>query len=54
MPIADRPLAVDRLEWEHINRMLLENSGNILVTAQMLSTHRKTLQRRLQKLAIKN
>jgi two-component system response regulator RegA len=43
------PLSVDRLEWEHIQRVLGENNGNISATARSLGMHRRTLQRKLQK-----
>lgn len=38
-----------QLEWEHIQRVLLENNGNISATARALNMHRRTLQRKLQK-----
>jgi two-component system, response regulator RegA len=47
--IPDAPLSVDRLEWEHIQRVLSENDGNISATARNLGMHRRTLQRKLQK-----
>lgn len=43
------PLSVDRLEWEHIQRVLHEHDGNISATARALNMHRRTLQRKLQK-----
>jgi two-component system response regulator RegA len=43
------PLSVDRLEWEHIQRILRENDGNISATARALKMHRRTLQRKLAK-----
>ncbi|MEW5904142.1 MAG: response regulator transcription factor [Pseudomonadota bacterium] len=43
------PATVDRLEWEHINRVLLEQNGNISATARLLNMHRRTLQRKLAK-----
>ena len=43
------PASVDRLEWEHINRVLLEQNGNISATARLLNMHRRTLQRKLAK-----
>jgi two-component system response regulator RegA len=46
--IPDAPLSVDRLEWEHIQRVLTENDGNISATARNLGMHRRTLQRKLQ------
>lgn len=48
-PVQDNPLSVDRLEWEHLQRVLLENGGNISATARALNMHRRTLQRKLQK-----
>lgn len=47
--IADNPVSVNRLEWEHIQRILEENEGNISATARALGMHRRTLQRKLQK-----
>ncbi|MEI2645686.1 MAG: response regulator transcription factor [Candidatus Competibacter sp.] len=48
-PISHRPLSVNRLEWEHIQRVLRDNDGNISVTARQLGMHRRTLQRKLAK-----
>src|SRR6202171_1177501 len=42
-------LSVARLEWEHIQRVLAENGGNISATARALNMHRRTLQRKLAK-----
>ena len=47
------PLSVDRLEWEHIQRVLHEQSGNISATARALNMHRRTLQRKLSKRPVK-
>lgn len=47
--VPEQPLSVDRLEWEHIQRVLSENDGNISATARSLGMHRRTLQRKLQK-----
>lgn len=51
LPAADAltPLTVDRLEWEHIQRVLAEHQGNISSTARALNMHRRTLQRKLAK-----
>ncbi|QAB14271.1 response regulator transcription factor [Hydrogenovibrio thermophilus] len=38
-----------RIEWEHIQRTLMEHDGNISATARALNMHRRTLQRKLQK-----
>lgn len=48
-PVNDEPLSVDRLEWEHIQRVLAENDGNVSATARALKMHRRTLQRKLAK-----
>jgi two-component system response regulator RegA len=47
------PISVDRLEWEHIQRVLNDNDGNISATARALGMHRRTLQRKLQKRPVK-
>ncbi len=49
LPAPDTPLSVDRMEWEHIQRVLKENDGNISATARALRMHRRTLQRKLAK-----
>jgi len=49
IPIADDPPSVNRLEWEHIQRVLAQHEGNISATAKALGMHRRTLQRKLQK-----
>lgn len=49
LPAPDEPLSIDRLEWEHIQRVLNENDGNISATARALKMHRRTLQRKLSK-----
>ncbi len=48
------PLSVDRLEWEHIQRVLKEHDGNISSTARALKMHRRTLQRKLMKKPVKS
>lgn len=48
-PISPHPLSVERLEWEYIHRILMENDNNISVTAKVLNMHRRTLQRKLSK-----
>ncbi|MCX7897632.1 MAG: response regulator [Rhodocyclaceae bacterium] len=47
------PLSVERLEWEHIQRVLREHGGNISATARALKMHRRTLQRKLAKKPVK-
>jgi len=43
------PMSVERLEWEHIQKVLQENDGNITATARSLGMYRRTLQRKLAK-----
>jgi two-component system, response regulator RegA len=51
--VSDSPLSVDRLEWEHIQRVLTEHDGNVSATARALKMHRRTLQRKLNKRPVK-
>ena len=44
-----QPLALERLEWEHLQKVLAEYDGNISATARALRMHRRTLQRKLAK-----
>lgn len=46
---APAPMSVPRVEWEHIQRVLAENDGNISAAARSLNMHRRTLQRKLSK-----
>jgi two-component system response regulator RegA len=52
--IPDNPPSVERMEWEHIQRVLRENDNNISATARSLGMHRRTLQRKLQKRPVKH
>lgn len=52
-PLAAQTLSVNRMEWEHIQRVLQENEGNISATARSLNMHRRTLQRKLSKYPVK-
>lgn len=47
--LPDTPMSVERLEWEHIQKVLAEHDGNISATARALKMHRRTLQRKLAK-----
>jgi two-component system, response regulator RegA len=42
-------MTLDRVEWEHINRVLMECGGNVSEAARLLGLHRRTLQRKLSK-----
>jgi two-component system response regulator RegA len=48
-PRASAPMSPRRLEWEHLQRVLAENGGNVSATARALGMHRRTLQRKLAK-----
>jgi two-component system, response regulator RegA len=50
---ATEPLSVDRLEWEHIQKVLAQHEGNLSATARALKMHRRTLQRKLAKRPVK-
>ncbi|QGJ68392.1 Photosynthetic apparatus regulatory protein RegA [Planctomycetales bacterium 10988] len=50
MPNYETP-TLARAEWEHINRVLSDCGGNISEAARRLGIHRRSLQRKLQKLA---
>ncbi len=49
VPVETKPMSVERLEWEHIQRVLRDNNDNVSATARALSMHRRTLQRKLRK-----
>ncbi|GAA4649522.1 response regulator transcription factor [Kistimonas scapharcae] len=49
LPPAEQPMSVDRVEWEHIQKILHDHEGNISATARSLGMHRRTLQRKLAK-----
>lgn len=53
VPVSDNPLTVERLEWEHIQKVLAEHDGNVSATARALRMHRRTLQRKLAKRPVK-
>jgi two-component system response regulator RegA len=44
-----RPMSLDRVQWEHISRVLVENNGNVSEAARALGIHRRSLQRKLAK-----
>ncbi len=53
-PINEYPMSVERLEWEHIQKVLQNNDGNISASARALGMHRRTLQRKLAKKPARN
>jgi two-component system, response regulator RegA len=53
-PAADAPIPMEtpslaRVEWEHINRVLVDCNGNVSQAARVLGLHRRSLQRKLSK-----
>ncbi len=46
---AENPISIKRLEWEHLQKVLMEHDGNISAAARALNMHRRTLQRKLAK-----
>ena len=46
---ADQTMSLKRIEWEKIQQALIDNDGNISLTAKQLNMHRRTLQRKLNK-----
>lgn len=48
-PLSSQPTRIEHLEWEQIQRVLLEHDHNISATARALNMHRRTLQRKLGK-----
>jgi two-component system response regulator RegA len=51
--INENPLSVKRLEWEHLQKVLMQHYGNISAAARALNMHRRTLQRKLDKKPVK-
>jgi len=51
--INKNPLSVKRLEWEHLQKVLMQHDGNISAAARALNMHRRTLQRKLDKRPVK-
>ena len=47
-PAASVP-SLERVEWEHIERVLTQCGGNITQAASLLGLHRRSLQRKLSK-----
>ena len=47
--VSEAPAPIARVEWEHIQKVLSEQGGNITETAKALGMHRRTLQRKLAK-----
>jgi two-component system response regulator RegA len=43
--------SIGRVEWEHINRVLVDSGGNVSLAARRLGIHRQSLQRKLRRFA---
>ncbi|NHR07194.1 response regulator [Chromobacterium haemolyticum] len=54
LPLTPQPMSLRRVTWEHLQRVLSENDGNISATARALNMHRRTLQRMLAKKPVKS
>ena len=54
LPLAPQPMSLRRVTWEHLQRVLAENDGNISATARAMGMHRRTLQRMLAKKPVKS
>lgn len=52
--ISENPLSVKRLEWEHLQKILMQYDGNISAAARALNMHRRTLQRKLEKRPVRD
>ena len=50
-PPPQNPMSVDRVRWEHIQRVYEQCNRNVSETARRLNMHRRTLQRILAKRA---
>ena len=47
--LSSKPMSTRRLEWEHLQKVLLDHNGNISRAAEAMGMHRRTLQRKLSK-----
>lgn len=45
--------SLERVEWEHINRVLSDCNGNVSEAARRLGLHRRSLQRKLAKYPVR-
>jgi len=48
-PVVQTVPSLARVEWEHIQRVLADCSGNVSQAAKLLGLHRRSLQRKLMK-----
>ena len=52
--ISENPFSIKRLEWEHLQKVLMQHDGNISAAARAMNMHRRTLQRKLDKKPVKD
>lgn len=52
--VTAKPVSVNRLEWEHLQRVLMDCDNNVSEAARQLGMHRRTLQRKLQKRPVRD
>lgn len=52
--ISSNPLSIKRLEWEHLQKIMLKYEGNVSAAARALNMHRRTLQRKLDKRPVRD
>lgn len=50
-PMTTQATPLDELEWEHLQRVLIDCGGNVSEAARRLGMHRRTLQRKLARKA---
>lgn len=53
LDVQAKPMSTKRMEWEHLQKVLTDNNGNISAAARAMNMHRRTLQRKLQKKPVK-
>lgn len=53
MALPETVPSLARTEWEHIQRVLTDCSGNVSQAARLLGVHRRSLQRKLSKYPVK-
>lgn len=54
MDAPEEIMSPERIEWEHIQKVLADNDGNVSATARELGMYRRTLQRKLAKHPVKS
>lgn len=52
--VAEQPMSLRRISWEHLQRVLAEHDGNVSATARALGMHRRTVQRMLAKRPVRD